>query len=215
MLRTTFLAALFLLLTGHLFAASVRIQDAVKARIEKNYAVVSFADGTKSIVPLASLSADDRAWLIELSNQNPLAHGKSEVIVAKPTVPVKQTIQIGKVEGALETVQLCPPNVARDQIGATCMLYGRVNWLDIAGYYIDASTLYKLTNSANPDHPWQDRSYLVGLENLVTGFTPKPTIHNVPGEEDDSFDWARSELRRGRPILAAFPKEIWQALPPV
>jgi len=30
-----------------------------------------------------------------------------------------------------------------------------------------------------------------------------------------TFDWARGDLRQGPPILAAFPKEIWQALPPV
>jgi len=30
----------------------------------------------------------------------------------------------------------------------------------------------------------------------------------------DPFDWTRQELRKGRPVLAAFPREVWQDLPP-
>lgn len=36
----------------------------------------------------------------------------------------------------------------------------------------------------------------------------------MPATVDDPFEWARGELRKGRPLLAAFPREIWQALPP-
>jgi hypothetical protein len=47
----------------------------------------------------------------------------------------------------------------------------------------------------------------------MTGFETKPVVHRVPAQ-DEPFAWAREELRRGHPILAALPKEIWQALPP-
>jgi hypothetical protein len=64
----------------------------------------------------------------------------------------------------------------------------------------------------NQEKPWADPKYLSGLERLFTGFIPAPWIHPLP-PESDPFEWARGELRRGRPILAALPKEIWQALP--
>jgi hypothetical protein len=195
-------------------AVSPRFQDAIKARIEKGFVAVGFADGTRTMVPVASLGKEDLDWLTELSQRSPLAHGKSEVVVAKTVVPVKKTVQVAKTEGGVETVQLCPPNLLRDQLGATCMLYGRVHWLDIAGFYIDTPTLHRLTNSTDADHPWTDAKYLLGLEQLVTGFTPKPILHRLPPQETDPFEWARGELRKGRPILASFPKEIWQALPP-
>ena len=203
-----------LLLAGSVGAESARFAHAVKARIEKGYAVVQFADGAKTMVPLASLSDDDRAFLTALSNQSPLAHGKSEVVVAKETFNVKKTIQVATVVGPLETVQLCPPSVPRNQLGATCMLYGRVHWLDIAGYPLDNASIYRISNNVSPDHPWTDPLYYQGLTVLTTTGKPPPLIHNLPPQEEDPFAWARGELRKGRPLLAAFPKEIWQALPP-
>jgi hypothetical protein len=48
---------------------------------------------------------------------------------------------------------------------------------------------------------------------MVTNFTPRPLIHNWTPKVD-AFEWTRAELRKGRPVLAAFPREIWQDLPP-
>ena len=45
-----------LLIASGMPAASARFQDAVKARIENGYAVVQFANGTRSVITLASLS---------------------------------------------------------------------------------------------------------------------------------------------------------------
>jgi len=191
--------------------ADIQLKDAVKARIEKGYATVLFADGHKTVVPMQSLSETEVERLTTLSTEHPLAHGKSEVIVAKE--PAKKTIVTATTKGPLETVQLCPPSVPRNQIGGTCMLYGRVHWLDIAGYYADNGMIYRVSNVADAEHPWQDMHYLMGLDNLVNGFLPKPIVHDLALQEDP-FEWARAELRKGRPILAAFPKEIWQALPP-
>ena len=215
--RLFFLTVLLLLFTVNAGAVSSRLQGVVKARIDKTYAVVVFSDGTRSLIPLSSLTDEDRAWLANLSTENPLAHGNSVVTVVKsttPPAPAKKTIVTSSVAGPLETVQLCPPSVERDQIGGTCMLYGRVHWLDIAGYYVDNGTIYKISNVPDQENPWKDPRYLQGIIGLLTGFTPKPIIHNLPEQEIDPFEWARSELRKGRPILAAFPREIWQALPP-
>ena len=211
------LILLALVLTIEARAVSSQFKDAVKARLDKNYAVVVFADGTRSMVPLSSLSEEDRAWLTELSNAKPLAHGKNVVTVVQSTTPPeppKKTIVTSSVVGPLETVQLCPPSVERNQIGGTCMLYGRVHWLDIAGYYVNNSTIYKISNVPDQNNPWKDTRYLQGIYNLLTGFTPKPVIHNLPPQTGDPFYWAREELRKGRPVLGSFPREIWQALPP-
>jgi hypothetical protein len=210
--RGLLLALLFL--GGAVAAFAARFDDATKARIDGSYAVVLLANGAKSMVPLASLPAAERAQLVALAAKSPLPHGKATVVVAKEVIPVKQTIMTAKVEGALETVQLCPPNAFRDQIGATCMLYGRVHWLDIAGYGIDIAAIHEVTNTGNADAPYKDPRYQVALRRLIEEQKPRPLIHPLPGYEEDPFEWARGELRKGRPLLAAFPKEIWQALPP-
>ncbi len=196
------------------FAVSVQFKAAAKVRIEKTYAIVLFANGAKTIVPLAALSEEDRAFLEQRAADNPLAHGKSEVIVAKEVVKPKQTIQAASIVGSVEKVQLCPPNVPRDQIGATCMAYARVHWLDIAGYSVDIGSLYKIINAADPEQPWNNPAYLGALRDLVENQKPRPILHPLPPDATDPFEWARGELRAGRPILAAFPHEIWQALPP-
>ncbi len=193
-------------------AVSPHFQSAVQAREEKDYIVVLFANGGRTIVPLRDLSDDDKGFLTRLAQEHPLAHGKSQVTVAKTTAPLKKTIVVAKTDGSVETVQLCPPNVPRDQIGGTCMAYARVHWLDIAGYGTDLGKLYQIINAADPDHPWQNTAYRQALQDMIEN--NKPILHPIPGETIDPFEWARAELRQGRPILAALPREIWQALPP-
>jgi len=215
MRRSLLLSAILLLDAGHAMAVSARYQGAVKARINGDYAVVVFADGSKSLVPLKSLGPDDLAWLTDLSSRSPMAKGNSKFTVVKETdeVKAKKTIETSKTEGALETVQLCQPNVIQNQIGGTCMMYARIHWLDIAGYYVKRSDVYKIINDTPPDSPWLSAQYREGLKTIMTGFKSQPVVHNLPGSAEDPFVWARDELRKGRPILAAFPHEIWQALP--
>jgi hypothetical protein len=215
MRRQLLLSAILLLDAGHAMAVSARYQEAVKARIQGGYAVVVFSDGSRSLIPVSSIGPDDLAWLTQLSTRSPLAHGKSTIVVVKETdeVKAKKTIEISKTEGALETVQLCQPNVIQNQIGGTCMIYARIHWLDIAGYYVKRSDVYKIINDTPPDSPWQSAQYREGLHTIMTGFKSKPIVHNLAGTADDPLAWARDELRKGRPILAAFPHEVWQALP--
>ena len=201
------------LISGTALAVSPKYQDAVKARIENGYVVILLASGSKTMVPIVSLKDEDRDWLTKLSVESPLPHGKSEVKIVKDDVRAKATIVVSTTVGPLETVQLVPPNVPRDQIGGTCMVYARVHWLDIAGYYVDNVDIYKVINVADTVHPWTSPNYYQGMQNLVTNFTPHPIIHNW-SPKVEAFEWARQELRKGRPVLAAFPREIWQALPP-
>ena len=170
------------------------------------------ANGSRTIAPLSSLTTADLAWFTQLAKDSPLPKGKSSVTVVANTDPAKKTIQVAKTEGALETVQLCPPNVIRDQIGGTCMIYARVHWLDIAGYYVNAGEIYKIINDTPSDHPWTSPRYVAGLTGIMSGFRSKPIAHS-PSPQDEPFSWARQELRKGRPLLAALPHEIWQALP--
>jgi hypothetical protein len=200
-----------LALATSLLAVSAKFQDAVKARIDGGYAVVLYANGTKSLIPLSSLNAEDRTWIGNLAAESPLAHGKSEVRVVKEQVAVKNTIAVSTVVGPLETVQLNPPSIFRDQIDATCMLYARVHWLDIAGFYLSNVDLYKIINNSDPNRPWADPFYHRAMAAMVLNF--RPIVHVLPPQVDP-FTWARGELRAGRPVLAAFPREIWQDLPP-
>jgi hypothetical protein len=208
--KTSGLAAL-LLFSGSLLAVTPKYQDAVRARIENGYAIILLANGSKTMVPLSSLKADDREWLTKLSAESPLARGNSQVQIVKEVVKVKTTIAVSTNVGPLETVQLIPPNVPRDQIGATCMVYARVHWLDIAGFYVDNVDIYKIINNADTDHPWTSPNFYQSMDSLVTRFTP--LVHNWTPKVD-AFDWTRQELRRGRPVLASFPREVWQDLPP-
>jgi hypothetical protein len=194
-----------------MLAVTAKYQDALRARIENGYAVVQLADGSKTMVPLASLSAEDRAWLTNLSAQSPLAHGNSVVQVVKTQVAAKRTIAMSTVEGPLETVQLVPPNVFRDQIGGTCMVYARVHWLDIAGYYVDNVDIYRVINNTDPNAPWTNPMFYQNMDNLVMHFSPQ--VH-AWSPKTEAFEWTRQEIRKGRPVLAAFPREIWQDLPP-
>jgi hypothetical protein len=135
------------------------------------------------------------------------------VTVVKASVPVKKTIAVSSVVGPVETVQLIPPSIPREQIGGTCMVYARVHWLDIAGYYVDNVAIYKIINNTDTNEPWKNPNFYPGLDHLVFDFTPKPLVHDWTPTVDP-FEWTRQEIRKGRPVLAAFPREIWQALPP-
>jgi hypothetical protein len=208
----TGLAAL-VFLAEPLLAVSPKFQDAVKARIENGFVIVLLANGTKTMLPLDSLKEDDRAWLTKLSIDSPLPHGKSVVTFVKDEIKVKNTIAVSSTVGPLETVQLIPPNIPRDQIGATCMIYARVHWLDIAGFYVENVDIYKVINNADTDHPWTSPNFYQSMDNLVTSFKPRPLVHNW-SPKVDAFEWTRQELRLGRPVLASFPREIWQDLPP-
>jgi len=203
------LAVVFL--AGPALAVSPKFEGALKARIDNGYAIVQLADGSRTMVPLASLSPEDREWLTNLSTQNPLAHGKSVVQVVKVQTQAKNTIAVSTVVGPVETVQLVAPNVFRDQIGGTCMVYARVHWLDIAGYYVDNVDIYRVINNTDPNAPWTNPLFYRNMEKLVMGFSPQ--IHNW-SPKVDAFEWTRQEIRKGRPVLAAFPREIWQDLPP-
>jgi hypothetical protein len=203
--------AWLLLLSSPLLALSPKFEGATSARIENGYVFVLLANGTKSIVQLSSLKPEDREWLTKLSVDSPLARGNSQVIIVKEVVKPKTTIAVSTIVGPLETVQLVPPNVPRDQIGGTCMVYARVHWLDIAGFYVDNVDIYKIINVVDPDHPWTSPSFYPSMTDLVLRF--KPIIHSWTPKVDP-FDWTRQELRKGRPVLAAFPREIWQDLPP-
>lgn len=209
---------LSLLIVGEAAAAvSSQYQTATQARINGSYIMVVFADGTKSMVPVASLKPEDNEWLIALAQRKPMADSKSKVTIATAAeispVKAKATIARSAVEGPLETVQLCPPNVMRDQIGGTCMLYARIHWLDIAGFYTQTPEIYKIINGTPPNSPWTEPRYVQGLDSVFTSHKPQPMRHPLPPQAEP-FTWAREELRKGRPLLAAFPREIWQALPP-
>lgn len=193
-------------------SVSPKYRDVARARVEETQVVLQLADGSRSIVPLSSLGETDRSWLEKVAEDHPLPRGKSTMVVVASTEEAKKTIVVSKTEGTLETVQLCSPNVSRDQIGGTCMIYARVHWLDIAGYYVDLGAIYKIINDTPPDHPWTNPRYVAGLTGILEGFKTKPVLHPIQAQ-DEPFDWARRELRKGRPILAALPREIWQALP--
>lgn len=193
-------------------AVSPRYHEVTQARFEETQVVMLAANGSRSIAPISGLSPADLAWLKKIARENPLARGKSSIVVVASTELAKKTIQVSKIEGTLETVQLCPPNVIRDQIGATCMIYARVHWLDIAGYYLNPADIYKIINDTPHDRPWLSPRYVAGLNGIMENFRSRPLVHNLPGHEEP-FEWARAQLRKGRPLLAALPREIWQALP--
>jgi hypothetical protein len=217
----THLKSFLLILCGWLAdeapaAVSAGYESATQARLNGAYVLVVFADGSKSMVPVASLSREDHDWLVALSREKPLAAGKSSVVFVPETASpakIKATIEKSLVEGPLETVRLCPPNIMRDQIGGTCMLYARIHWLDIAGYYTRTPEIYKIINDTPADAPWRAPRYVDGLSSVFAAHRPAPRRHRPPAHAQP-FEWARDELRKGRPLLAAFPREIWQALPP-
>src|SRR5690242_19343755 len=90
--------AIWVAMPAMLFAVSPRFQSAAQARVEKDYIVVLFANGSRTMVPLRDLGDDDREFLTQLAEEHPLAHGKSKVTVAKSTAPLKKTLLVSKTE---------------------------------------------------------------------------------------------------------------------
>jgi hypothetical protein len=199
-------------------ALSASLQNAASARVDSTYAVIVFNDGKKALVPLSSLTATDRAWLEQFAADHPLGHGNSKVTVVKEEHerPVKKTIDHSAVDGPVESVQLCPPALLRDQLGNTCQLYAMIHCMDIAGYYVKIADVYKIVNmieATSPKNPWADPRYALALYQFPRTYAPENAIHN-PDPTKKPFDWARDEIRKGHPILAAFPESIWEGLPP-
>ncbi len=199
-------------------AISASLQNAASARIGPTYAVILSADGKKSLVPLASLTEADRAWLEKFAAEHPLGHGSSTVTVVKEerVRTIKKTIDRSTVDGPVETVQLCPPAILRDQLGNTCQLYAIIHCMDIAGYYVKIADVNKIVNmieATSPSNPWADPRYAPALYQFPRTYAPSNAIHD-PDRTKEPFDWARDEIRKGHPILAAFPESIWEGLPP-
>ena len=127
------------------------------------------------MISLTKLNDEDRDWLTALSEKKPLAtDGGTMVVVAaeKPSPKVKKILGKFTIEGPLETIHLCPPNLMRDQIGGTCMLYARIHWLDISGDYTNTPDIYKIINLAPPSAPWTARAYREGLVSVFTDHQP-------------------------------------------
>lgn len=180
------------------------------ARAESGYMAVLYENGRKGMFPFGSLTEDETEWLKAFALAHPLAHGKSTVVTSK--TELKKTIEKQVTENGIETVQLCPPAKLRDQIGGTCMLYGRVHYLDIAGYPVEDGEIYRISNNVPVNQPYLDYHYYVGMLMLFLKQKPSPIVH-FPNGTISSFEWARQELRKGRPILSALPEDIWMSLP--
>jgi hypothetical protein len=180
------------------------------ARAESGYVAVLYENGRKGMFPSASLTEEEIAWLNAFALAHPLAHGKSTVVTAK--TEVTKTMEKQLTENGVETVQLRSPAKLRDQIGGTCMLYGRVHYLDIAGYPVEDVEIYRVINNVPTNQPYLDYHYYVGMLMLFLHQKPSPTVH-FPNGTISSFEWARQELRKGRPILSALPEDIWMSLP--
>lgn len=188
--------------------------DVVQARVGEKYAAIRHKNGKKELIPVSSLRPANLDWFFKIEAADPLRRGDSSVKVVttiKEYEP-KNTIVTSEIKDGVETVQLCAPNVFRNQTGGTCMFYARVHLMDIAGYYVNNGTINKSINGAPPHDPWSSPNYVAGLTTIVTNHTPTPILHD-PLPYGDNFEWARQQLRLGRPILAALPSEIWQALP--
>ena len=180
------------------------------ARVESGYIAVQYEGGRKAMLPATSLSESETAWVSEFATAHPLAHGKSTIVTAK--TEVTKTIEKQSTENGVETVQLRAPAKLRDQIGGTCMFYGRVHYLDIAGYPIEDGEIYRVINNVPKNEPYLDYHYYVGMLMLLLKQKPSP-IEDFPDGTISPFDWARQELRKGRPILSALPEDIWMSLP--
>ncbi len=187
-----------------------KLEDIASARVEGGYVTVMFKNGRKGLFPVVDLTDAEVEEMKTFATANPLARGKSSVVVAK--VEAKKTIVKSETANGTETVQLCPPAKLRDQIGPTCMFYARVHYLDIAGYGVADGEIYKVINTVNQAEPYRDYRYHVGMQLLFLKQKPSPVMH-FPEGTLPPFEWARRELRKGRPILAALPENIWLSLP--
>jgi hypothetical protein len=180
------------------------------ARAEEGYVAVLFKNGRKGMFPTGSLTDSETGWLTAFAAAHPLPHGKSSMVTAR--AEVKKTIEKQVTENGVETVQLCTPAKLRDQIGGTCMFYARVHYLDIAGYPVEDSEIYRVINNVPKNQPYLDYHYYVGMLMLFLKQKPSPIVH-FPDGTIGAFEWARQELRKGRPILSALPEDIWMSLP--
>ncbi len=187
-----------------------KIEDIASARVEGGYVTVLYKNGRRGLFPVVDLTETDVEAMKAFAAANPLAKGKSSVVVAK--VEVKKTIEKQVTEDGTETVRLVTPAKLRDQIGPTCMFYARVHYLDIAGFPIEDGEIYKVINTVNQKEPYLDFRYLVGMQMLFLKQKPSPIVH-FPNGTIPPFEWARQQLRKGRPILAALPENIWLSLP--
>ncbi len=187
-----------------------KFEGLASARVESGYISVLYANGRKGVLPIRTLSEAEVTWLTAFATAHPLAHGASTVVVAK--TETKKTIEKQVTENGVETVQLCAPSKVRDQIGGTCMFYGRVHYLDIAGYPVEDVEIYRVINNVPRDQPYMDYHYYVGMLELFLKQKPSPILH-YPDNTLTPFEWARQELRKGRPILAGLPEDIWMSLP--
>jgi hypothetical protein len=187
-----------------------KIDDLASARVEGGYVTVLFKNGRKGQFPVADLTDEEIEEMKTFAAANPLAKGKSTVVVAK--VEAKKTIEKQAIVDGTETVQLVAPAKLRDQIGGTCMFYARVHYLDIAGYGVEDGEIYRVINNVSADHPYDDYRYHVGMQMLFLRQKPTPVAH-IPDGTVPPFEWARQQLRKGRPILAALPENIWLSLP--
>ena len=80
-IKTLLLLPLSLWISGETLAAvSAQYQSATQARVNGTYMMVVFADGTKSMVPTASLKPEDHEWLLALSRKKPMAAGKYRLV---------------------------------------------------------------------------------------------------------------------------------------
>lgn len=180
------------------------------ARIEQGYVTLLYQNGRKGLFPVGDLTEAEAGWLNTFAAAHPLGHGKSTMVTAR--VEAKKTIEKQSLVNGMETVQLCAPAKLRDQIGGTCMFYARVHYLDIAGYPVEDGEIYRVINNVPRDQPYLDRHYYVGMLMLFARQKPSPIVH-FPNGTLPPFEWARQELRKGRPILAALPENIWLSLP--
>jgi hypothetical protein len=191
------------------------LADAVAARIDGTYAVVLYRDGHRGMVPLSALTPEDQERAKALAQEHPLGHGNSKVTVTATVTEKKNTIQFVGHDGDTETVQLCAPSVLREQMGNTCELYAIVHCLDIAGFYVELPDIYKIINkveATHPENPWANPDYARDINALGLKYTPPGAIH-PPDRSMNAFKWVILELRKGHPVLAAFPESIWQGLP--
>jgi hypothetical protein len=188
------------------------LEGLAAARADKAYMVVQYQDGRRAMFPLAELSAAELAQLTAFAAEHPLAHGKSSVVTAKVEVKQTKTIEKQAVVDGTETVQLIAPAKLRDQIGGTCMFYARTHYLDIAGYGIEDGEIYRVINTVSTEQPYLDYRYHVGMQMLFLKQKPVPLVH-FPKPTLPPFEWARQELRKGRPVLAALSENVWLSLP--
>lgn len=189
-----------------------KTEELASARIEGGYVTVLFKNGRKGLFPVAELTDAELEEMKAFAAEHPLAKGKSSVVTAKVELQQKKTIEQQVVEDGTETVRLIPPAKLRDQIGGTCMFYARVHYLDIAGYPVSDDEIYRVINNVPTEQPYLDYRYLVGMQMLFLRQKPIPVVH-FPDPAVSPFEWARQQLRKGRPVLAALPENVWLSLP--